>query len=177
MEIELRAQIERAKQFRIPVTHLDTHMGTLFSRSDIVDVYVRLGIEYQLPILFPRTLDAKTLAMLPHMKERGPEFIRLLEHENFPLLDGLLRFNDGNDHESRKASYLKDMQNLQPGLNQIIIHCGIGNDELKAITGTAMKRDSDRRVFTDPEMIAEIRRLGIEVITWKQAWEMLHSVK
>jgi hypothetical protein len=69
------------------------------------------------------------------------------------------------------------MQDLQPGLNQIIIHCGIGNDELKAITGTAMKRDSDRRVFTDPEMIAEIRRLGIEVITWKQAWEMVHSVK
>jgi predicted glycoside hydrolase/deacetylase ChbG (UPF0249 family) len=177
VEIELRAQIERAKQFRIPVTHLDTHMGTLFSRSDIVDVYVRLGIEYQLPILYPRNLDAKTLALLPHMKERGPEFIRLLEHEKFPLLDGLLRFNDGNDHESRKASYLRDMQDLQPGLNQIIIHCGIGNDELKAITGTAMKRDSDRRVFTDPEMIAEIRRLGIEVITWKQAWEMVHSVK
>jgi chitin disaccharide deacetylase len=177
VEIELRAQIERAKQFRIPFTHLDTHMGTLFSRSDIVDVYVRLGIEYQLPILYPRNLDAKTLALLPNMKERGPEFIRLLEHEKFPLLDGLLRFNDGNDHESRKASYLRDMQELQPGLNQIIIHCGIGNDELKAITGTAMKRDSDRRVFTDPEMIAEIRRLGIEVITWKQAWEMLHSVK
>jgi predicted glycoside hydrolase/deacetylase ChbG (UPF0249 family) len=177
VEIELRAQIERAKQFEIPITHLDSHMGTLFSRADFLDVYVRLGIEYQLPVLFPRTIDPKTAATLPHLKDKAPEFIRLLEHERYPLLDSLLRFNDGNDFVARKASYLNDLRNLKPGFNEILIHCGIANDELKAITGTAVKRDADRETFMDPEVIAEIQRLNIKVITWKQALEMRRSQK
>lgn len=177
VEIELRAQIERAKTFKIPVTHLDSHMGTIFSRPDFLDVYVRLGIEYQLPVLFPRAIDPKTAAALPHLKEKAPEFIRLLEHEKFPLLDSLLRFNDGNDFVARKTSYLKDLRDLQPGFNEILIHCGIANDELKAITGTAAKRDADRQTFMDPEVIAEIERLDIQVISWKQAWEMSRTAK
>jgi chitin disaccharide deacetylase len=43
-EIELRAQIDRARQFHVPLSHLDTHMGALFSRADLFDVYVKLGL-------------------------------------------------------------------------------------------------------------------------------------
>lgn len=53
-EIELRAQIKRARQFGVPLGHLDTHMGTLLSRPDLLKLYVNLGIEYNLPIMFTR---------------------------------------------------------------------------------------------------------------------------
>lgn len=175
VEIELRAQIERAKEFKIPVSHLDTHMGTLFCRPDIAEVYVRLGLEYKLPILYPRVADERSLRLMPWIAVKGPQFLAMLEKEKYPILDDLLRFNLGKTHEERFASYIKDMQKLKPGFNQIIIHCGVANQELEGITGTYKNRDSDRRTFIDPKMIEEIKKQQIEVITWKQAWEMSHG--
>jgi predicted glycoside hydrolase/deacetylase ChbG (UPF0249 family) len=56
VKIELKAQIDRALQFGVPLSHLDTHMGAVLCRPDIVDVYVDLAVEYNLPILFFKQL-------------------------------------------------------------------------------------------------------------------------
>ena len=52
VKIELTAQIDRALTFGVPLSHLDTHMGAVLSRPDLVEVYVDLAIKYDLPILF-----------------------------------------------------------------------------------------------------------------------------
>lgn len=175
VEIELRAQIERALQFGVPVTHLDTHMGALVCRPDIVEVYVNLGIEYNLPVLFIRNADKDpgTTKEYPALAEKTPELTRALDAKQLPILDSLAQFYGGTTQEQRKETYLKRLRGLKPGVTQVIIHCGIDNTELQGITNSSANRDGDRRIFSDPEVLKEIKKLEIEIITWKQFHEMV----
>src|SRR5437868_2829575 len=55
VERELRAQIDRAIALGIHPTHLDSHMGTLFSTPELVAAYVKVAHEYHLPFLVSRS--------------------------------------------------------------------------------------------------------------------------
>ena len=168
VEIELRAQIDRAKAFGVPISHIDTHMGALFSRPDLTKVYVKLAIEYDLPALFVRTPRAVLEAQYPDLAPVADELIRALERARLPVLDRVDTANYGVVPEQKKDYYLKLLRGLRPGVTEIIIHCGVRNAELDAITSSSARRDADRRAFIDPELIAAVKKLGVEVITWKQ---------
>jgi hypothetical protein len=166
--LELRAQVDRAKAFGVPLSHLDTHMGAVISRPDLLEVYVKLGLEYDLPVLFMREFDEKRKREYPAIGKAAAKYARQLEQRGLPLLDQLAQFYDGNSHAERRAKYLEAIHDMEPGVTQIIIHCGYADDELRAITTSAERRDGDRRIFMEPEVAGLIDRLGIELVGWKQ---------
>lgn len=53
VETEIRAQIERAIKMGWQPTHLDSHMGTLFASPLFLQRYIKVGIEYRIPVMFP----------------------------------------------------------------------------------------------------------------------------
>jgi predicted glycoside hydrolase/deacetylase ChbG (UPF0249 family) len=57
VEVELRMQVDRALAAGIDVTHLDAHMGGVLA-PEFCEIYVRLGVDYRLPILLTGTLGA-----------------------------------------------------------------------------------------------------------------------
>jgi hypothetical protein len=57
VEAEMRAQIDAFLRAGLTATHIDGHMGGVFS-PEFVDRYVALGIEYKLPTLFPATVKS-----------------------------------------------------------------------------------------------------------------------
>lgn len=170
--IELRAQIDRAKEFGVPLTHLDPHMGAVVSRPDLALVYVNLGIEYDLPVLFLKEIDEQTRRQYSLFSAGAALLTKQLEQHGLPVLDRLSQFYDGDSHEERRETYVKCLQDLEPGVSELIIHCGYADDELRAITKSAERRDGDRRIFTEPAIAALIKSLDIQVVTWKQVREM-----
>jgi chitin disaccharide deacetylase len=50
---EIRAQFDRALAMGFKPTHFDSHMGTLFAKDAFLEKYIKLGIEKQIPVMFP----------------------------------------------------------------------------------------------------------------------------
>jgi predicted glycoside hydrolase/deacetylase ChbG (UPF0249 family) len=175
VKIELKAQIDRALEFGVPLSHLDTHMGAVLCRPDIVDVYVDLATEYNLPILFFKGMPPGLEKEYPALAAQFRKSVAKLSDRNLPLLDNLLQFYGGNIPEQRKQKYFDEIAKTTPGVTQLIIHCGYDNDELRAITDSSLRRDQDRAIFTDPNMRLFLKNEKIRLLTWKQFREQMSN--
>jgi sugar lactone lactonase YvrE/predicted glycoside hydrolase/deacetylase ChbG (UPF0249 family)/nicotinamidase-related amidase len=168
VEIELKAQIEKALKFGVPVSHIDTHMGALMSRPDLIDVYVKVAVEYNLPLLFLADRDGSLRAAYPALKDRFEMNIGRIQESKLPLLDHLVQIYGGDNLPERQEQYLRDISTIPNGITQLIIHCGIDNAELRAITSSSLRRNQDRVLFGDPKTKEFLDRQGIELTTWKK---------
>lgn len=172
VRIELKAQIDRALEFGMPLSHLDTHMGSLVTRPDLVEVYVKLGLEYKLPVLFFNKLSAEVAQEYPAMAARQEWGSTQLRNAGLPMLDNMLQFYGGDIPAKRLETYRQSIQTLPVGVTALLIHCGIDNEELKSITNSSARRDQDYRIFTDTATADLIRDSQVELISWKQLKRM-----
>ncbi len=53
VEQEIRQQVERALRMGYQPTHLDSHMGTLFATDAFLERYIKVGTEYDIPVMIP----------------------------------------------------------------------------------------------------------------------------
>jgi chitin disaccharide deacetylase len=168
VEVELRAQIDRALALGIKPTHLDTHMGTLYTRKDFFDVYTKLGKEYGIPVMAMRATPEAIAYGKATGSPIGEDALKAIEGDGFVLLDYLVTGVPGKNFAERKPEYIKLLKNLKPGVTMLIIHLGLDDSELKAITGAWEYRWADFQTFKDPEIAALLKEQGIKLTTWRE---------
>jgi predicted glycoside hydrolase/deacetylase ChbG (UPF0249 family) len=158
VERELRAQIERALTLGIRPTHLDSHMGALFSTPELFATYVKVAREYRLPFLALRV--------------GLPPAFRASLSENDVLLDAVIIAGPEVPRDQWKAFYLNAIANLKPGLTEMIVHLGRDDAELQAVTvnhepyGSAW-RQRDYDVVTSPEFRKALQDHHVILVAWK----------
>ncbi len=165
VETELRAQIDRARQFGVKFTHLDTHMGTLYARPDFFDVYTKLAKEAKVPCMLPRPsglsrAELKEYPITAEMLERK-------EREGQVLLDRLVTGVSGRGEE-RNASYRKFLRELQPGVTKLIVHLAKDDTEIRGVTNNWQARWDDFQYWTGAESRALLHELKIRPITYRE---------
>jgi predicted glycoside hydrolase/deacetylase ChbG (UPF0249 family) len=156
VERELRAQVERALALGFHPTHLDSHMGALFTKPELIATYVKVAHDYHLPFL-----------MLHGVEPRPP----LAETD--VVLNALVVADPSVAHDHWKEFYLNAIANLKPGLTEIIVHLGYDNSELRAVTvdhgeyGAAW-RQRDYDVITSREFRQALRTHNVHLVTYRE---------
>jgi hypothetical protein len=165
VEIELRAQIERALAAGIDVTHIDAHMGTAFL-PPFAEISARLAIEYRLAALAVRP-DTDALRALG-LHEVPPIFTHLcdrLEANGIPVLDGFCADSLSFDGSNGLGHSRGRLARLRAGVHYLICHPARGDEELSAVTPeSAQQRDFERRFFGGEEGRRALEEEGIHTI-------------
>lgn len=157
-EQEIRAQVERAVAVGIHPTHLDSHMGSLYSSPELLAAYIKVAHEFQLPFLALKLRDARASAM------------SLLSPNDF-VLDNVVIANPGLRPEQAKDFYLKAIKDLQPGLTEMIVHLGHDDAELQAVMADhedfgAAWRQRDYDIVNSPQFKQALRDNHVTLVHW-----------
>jgi predicted glycoside hydrolase/deacetylase ChbG (UPF0249 family) len=177
VEREIRAQVERAERLGLPITHLDSHMGTLFARPDFFERYVKLGVEKGIPILIPSGRGAYTLQEHSEEARRLAPWAAKVWNAGLPVIDDL-HTSSGDWKPAEKAERLIEvLGNLKPGITEILFHSSKPTDEFPLVTGSSESRRGDLQALTDPRVRRFIEERGIRLTTWRELMQRRRAAK
>jgi chitin disaccharide deacetylase len=178
VEKEIRAQIQLARSMGMLITHLDSHMGTLFARPDFLERYVKVGVEEQIPIMIMggHMTHLRTEQRSGAYEERALQMRAVAQRvweAGLPVLDDLQTdlTSFSRSFEEKKAELMRRLKNLHPGVTMVIVHCARPSDVFRAITGSAPNRLSDTEVMLDGDIRQLIEKEGIILTTWRELKE------
>jgi predicted glycoside hydrolase/deacetylase ChbG (UPF0249 family) len=166
VELELRAQIERALGMGLHPTHLDSHQYRLIMNGkELFEVLLRVAHEYKLPVFVTRDWFAD----YPYLQQSlGPDDI---------VLDHTVTIGPEVLADKWAEFYISALKNLKPGVTEFVIHPGFDNEELRAATrerstwGSAW-RQRDFDFFTSHEFREILDEEKIKLITWRELAKM-----
>jgi predicted glycoside hydrolase/deacetylase ChbG (UPF0249 family) len=165
VETELRAQIDRAREFGINITHLDAHMGTAVSTPDLFQVYLKMGHAYGLPELLVRPSEGQ----IPAGVTAPPEET---------LIDQVLEMSPGVDAAHWLDWYEKSLAPLKPGVYQLIVHLAHNDEEMQGATWDhpdwgAAWRQQDFNMVKSAEFQKFLKDQGFVLVTWRELGKAL----
>ncbi len=190
VEKELRAQIELSRTMGIAPTHLDSHMGTLFANHDYLALYVRLGIEYGIPVMVPaghNTLVSGGIS--PELNEQARGVGEQLWDAGLPVIDDLLNESYGwglpggveptneNLMENKTDKYIEAFGRVQPGITFVITHCSDPSNIFGEITDSGDTRKGDMLAMLDPRLKAYLEKEKFVLVTWRELMERRKNIR
>ncbi len=164
-EREVRAQIETALKMGIRPTHLDSHMGTLFTKPALLAVLINVAHEYHLPFL---------MLKIPGVP---PDMYSALKPTDV-ILDRVFMAASPIKPDAWLDYYTHILRTLPPGVSEIIVHLAHDDAEMQAVTvnhsdyGSAW-RQRDFEVMTSPQFRKALEENHVVLTNWRKLGALL----
>ena len=192
VEMEMKAQIEKARAMGFVPTHFDTHMGTVYGSSEFLMRYISLGIKNNIPVMLPGGADVLIQAQM-HFPDATIQQIRqlgkMLWNAGLPVLDDLHNYSyewiipadiasdDKKLDEYKTEKYIEALKTLRPGLTMMIMHCTETGPDFKYISDSGPTRKGDLLAMMNPKFKKALADQGIILTTWREVKQRRDKVK
>ncbi len=168
---ELTAQIEKVLDFGLTPTHLDSHMYSVGSRPEFLQIYKELGEKYKLPVQLNRQLMEMVGLDSEKIVQLGDFLVDKVHIGKFEY------FENGN----LQSYYHKVFEELVEGLNVILIHPAFDDFEMRGITVNHPNFGSEWRqidfdTFTSDYTKSFLEKSGAKLITWKDIGNVISKL-
>jgi hypothetical protein len=171
LEIELRAQVARARVLGFDLTHLDGHQHIVQRRSaEAFDVLLRIARDERLPFRFPRAWLAQS-----------PWGAQAFGSVTVPLERMISISPASATPDQWTAWYASQVRRIPAGLNELFVHLGIPDDELRAVVpdsanwGSAW-RGRDLAAIESVDLADAERDAGARRIGWREVRDYLRAI-
>jgi chitin disaccharide deacetylase len=162
VELELRAQIERAYAMGIRPTHLDSHQYRLYDNGkELFGVLLRIAHEKNLAFFVARDWFAQH----PYLESSLSPADVVIDHT--VTIDPSVR------PEKWGEFYRTAIKNLKPGVTEFVIHVAFADQEMTAATRErdtwgAAWRQRDFDFFTSAEFRQLLTQEKIRLVNWRE---------
>jgi chitin disaccharide deacetylase len=166
VELEIRAQIERARAMGIVPTHLDSHMGTLYQNKELFEMFMRVARENKLPVRAAKEWFTRT--DFPASSIRPDDVFIDREITIIPTVAP----------QDWAKFYTEALQKLEPGVTEFVIHLAYDDTEMRGATFNhpdwgAAWRQRDFDFFTSDAFRKLLEENKIKLITWRELGKLI----
>ena len=166
VEMEIVAQIEKARALGIQPTHLDSHMGTLYQSKALFEVFLRVARSQKLPVRVAKTWFARA------------DFLPSVLSPDDVYIDRVLDINQTVAPADWARFYSDAIRKLEPGVTEIVIHLAYDDAEMQGATFNhpdwgAAWRQRDFDFFTSDAFRKLLQENKIKLITWRELGKLI----
>jgi len=166
VELEITAQIERARALGIQPTHLDSHMGTLYQNKALFEIFLRVARSQKLPVRVAKTWF------------RQADFLPEILKPEDVYIDRVLDINPSVAPQDWAKFYSDALSKLEPGVTEVVIHLAYDDAEMQGATSNhpnwgAAWRQRDFEFFTSDAFRKVLQDNQIKLITYRELGKLI----
>ena len=171
--LELSLQVQRAKEWGIDVSHMDTHMGSIL-HPQLLPAYIQAGFSNRIPLMMLRGDSDFLLGMgaSPEDVEGYLEIISMLEEQGIPLIDHIC-FMPLDQPDDQISIAKKLLDECPSGITHFILHPSIDSPEIRDIADDWQSRVANYKVFMSKDLKDFLGESGIQMIGYRKLRELL----
>lgn len=177
IEKEIRAQIALAERMGVEITHIDSHMGTMYATPEIFERYAKVAIEKQLPLLVAGGHGTKVKEGDAESFNQLQPYVQKFWEAGLPVLDDIDTSSYGWKSGDKKANYIQMIRDLKPGVTWFNCHPTKPGEDGEEITENRQVVFTDYTALVDPDVKKAIEDEGVILTTWRELKERRAAVK